>query len=152
MNAQDSTLLLIKKSEGCLLRAYQDAAGIWTIGWGTVFLPDGSKIAPGMTITQQQADDYLLIAVNKRVAIVNEFLGDTALNQNQFDALVDFTYNVGSAAFTGSSLARAIKANPADPSIRDHFMQWNKIHQNGVLGISKDLTARRQAEADLYFS
>jgi lysozyme len=73
------------------------------------------------------------------------------VNQNQFDALVSFCYNLGIGAFNSSTLKKKVIANPADASIRDEFMKWNKARVKGVLTELKGLTNRRTAEADLYF-
>jgi lysozyme len=73
------------------------------------------------------------------------------VNQNQFDALVSFCYNLGIGAFNSSTLKKKVIANPGDLSIRDEFMKWNKARVKGVLTELKGLTNRRKAEADLYF-
>lgn len=86
-------LKLIMQFEGCRLTAYQCAAGVWTIGYGHT-----SGVKRGMNITQAQAEEYLRQDCDKFVKYVNNrsyvAIAD-ALNQNQFDALVSFTYNCG---------------------------------------------------------
>src|SRR5690606_23508894 len=70
------------------------------------------------------------------------------INQNQFDALVSFAYNLGVNALKGSTLLKKVNANPSDPAIRAEFMKW--VYAAGVK--LKGLERRRKAEADLYFS
>ena len=86
-------LNLIKQFEGCRLTAYKCSAGVWTIGYGHT-----SGVAAGQTITQAQADAYLQQDCEKFEKYVNNktYVPITEqLNQNQFDALVSFTYNCG---------------------------------------------------------
>ena len=83
-------LSLIKKWEGCKLKAYQDGGGVWTIGYGTTFYPqDGSKVKEGDTCTQGQADNWLQIHVNNLVFEILHLVKPT-LNENQLGALVCF--------------------------------------------------------------
>lgn len=83
-------LKLIKKYEGCRLKAYQDIGGVWTIGYGHT-----GNVKKGQTITQKQADNLLVQDTKRFVAHVNKFMGVYQFNQNQFDALVSFAYNIG---------------------------------------------------------
>ncbi len=142
----------IKTKEGLELTAYQDSAGIWTIGYGTIIYEDRTPVKKGDTITQQRADQLIENEISSKSAKVNAALGDIPVNQNQFNALVSFTYNVGTGALLSSTLLKRVKANPANPKIRDAFMMWNKAHVNGKLIAVKGLTRRRAEEADLYFS
>lgn len=84
-------LNLIKEFEGCVLTAYQDSVGVWTIGYGHT-----QGVTSGMTITQIQADAYLAIDVAKFESNVNGFDSIYGWNQNEFDALVSFAFNIGS--------------------------------------------------------
>jgi lysozyme len=70
------------------------------------------------------------------------------LTQNQFNSLVSFAYNVGTGAFSTSTLLKKVNANPNDLTIRNEFMKWNKANRVVVNG----LTTRRKKESDLYFS
>jgi len=142
----------IKNKEGLELTAYQDSAGIWTIGYGTIIYEDHTPVKKGDAITQQRADQLIEKEISSKSAKVNAALGTVAVNQNQFDALVSFAYNVGTGALLSSTLLKRVKANPTDPKIRDAFMMWNKAHVNGKLISVKGLTRRRAEEADLYFS
>lgn len=142
----------IKSREGLKLTAYQDSAGIWTIGYGTILYENNTPVKKGDVITQQKADQLIEREITFKSNKVNAAIGTVAINQNQFDALVSFAYNVGTGALMGSTLLKKVKANPADPTIRDSFMVWNKAHVNGKLVAVQGLTNRRRAEADLYFS
>jgi len=142
----------IKSREGLRLNAYQDSAGIWTIGYGTIRYANNTAVKKGDTITQAQADQLIEEDIFERSIKVAAALGTIVLNQNQFNALVSFAYNAGLGALLNSTLLKQVKANPADPNIRNSFMLWNKVHQKGRLVPVKGLTLRRAAEADMYFS
>lgn len=148
MRPSDNCYNLIKQFEGCRLKAYKDAAGIWTIGFGTIEYPDGSKVKEGDSITTEKAEFLLKWQVLLKSGGVDALV---KVNQNQFDALVSFAYNVGIGALKKSTLLKKILANPNDPTIEESFLQWNKARVKGVLTPLLGLTKRRQAEADLYF-
>ena len=86
-------LALIKQFEGCRLSAYkcQSSERYYTIGYGHY----GADVTQGMTITQEQADNFLLNDCDKFVDHVNTYMGKYNFNQNQFDALVSFAFNTG---------------------------------------------------------
>lgn len=86
----ETGLALIKRFEGCRLSAYQDSVGIWTIGYGHT-----SGVSKGQTITQAQADAYLRADCANAEKAVNRYMDTYHWNQNQFDALVSFTFNCG---------------------------------------------------------
>jgi len=142
----------IKSREGLKLKAYQDSAGIWTIGYGTILYEDGRHVKRGDVITQEQADALLEAEIIKKSLKVNAGIKSAKLSQNQYNALVSFAYNVGTAALLSSTLLKKVVANRNDPTIRDSFMVWNKAHVDGKLVPVAGLTNRRKAEADLYFS
>lgn len=128
------------------LKAYKCPAGVWTIGIGTTVYPNGQKVKEGDTCTKEQAYQYLqndLLFTEKQV---DSYTID-AINQNQFDALVSFAYNVGVNALKTSTLLKKVNANTNDPTIRDEFMRW--VYGGGV--VLPGLVNRRKAEANLYF-
>lgn len=137
---------LIKEFEGCELDAYKDAAGVWTIGWGNTFYEDASVVKEGDSITQERADNLFIIIVTAVAKVVNDIVL-AALNQNQFDAIVSFTYNVGSGNLRKSTLIKRINVNPCDTDISFQFSRWNK--SKGV--VLPGLVRRRLAESNLYF-
>lgn len=147
MHVSQNCINLIKKYEGCKLKAYLCPAGIPTIGFGNTFYKDGTKVKIGDTITQEQADELLLTILTDFIEAVNHLV-KAPINQSQMDSLTSFVYNVGTGNFQKSSLLKKINVNPSDPSIADSFMLWNKAKGKVLAG----LTARRQAESSLYFS
>lgn len=147
MIATKNCINLIKLFEGYKVRSYLCPASIVTIGWGSTMYTDGRKIKLGDTINEQQAEQMLMWELkNKSIA-----LHGLILNQNQFDSLLSFVYNLGIGAFAKSTLRKKILTNPNDPSIKDEFMRWNKARVAGELMELKGLTRRRTAEAELYF-
>ena len=146
MNISTNGINLIKKYEGCSLTAYLCPANVWTIGWGTTEPINGVKIHKGMTITQQQADDLLLVNLKSYERAVNK-LGVT-FNQNQFDALVSFCYNLGTGIFRGN-LLQAIQTKNWK-SVASQMKLYNKARVNGVLTELKGLTKRRNEESALF--
>ena len=136
---------LIKKFEGCKLKAYKCPAGLWTISWGLTFYPDGTKVKEGDVITQQQAEDYFNAIVDDFAKKVDALIKSN-VSDNNFSALVSFAYNVGMGNFQRSTLLRKVNANPKDPSIRAEFNKW--VRANNV--VLKGLVRRREAEAKLY--
>lgn len=147
MKPSKKSVDLIKHFEGFFAKSYRCPANVWTIGWGTIRYKNGKKVADKETITREAAEEELMHEVEQKSSFIK-----AVVNQNQFDALVSFAYNVGRGALEGSTLYRKVRANPNDPTIRDEFMKWNKARVNGVLTPLKGLTRRRKAEADLYFS
>lgn len=141
MNTSPKGIALIKEFEGLRLKAYQCPGGVWTIGYGHTA---GAK--PGMVITKAQAEEYLKVDLIAFERYLNG-LG-LALNQNQFDALVSFIYNVGTGNFSSSTLLRKVRENPQDNSIMDEFLRW--VYSKGR--VLPGLQRRRLAEMKLYFS
>lgn len=140
-------LNLIKKWEGLRLSSYLCAAGVPTIGYGSTRYPNGKKVMLGEKLTgEKEATQLLLATLAPFEAAVNKHL--PILNQCQFDALVAFSYNVGTGALIKSTLLKKAKVNPNDPSILDEFLKWNKASGKVLTG----LTNRRREEANLYFS
>ena len=136
---------LIKRFEGCKLKAYKCPAGLWTISWGLTFYPDGTKVKEGDVITQQQAEDYFNAIVDDFAKKVDALIKSN-VSENNFSALVSFAYNVGMGNFQRSTLLRKVNANPKDPSIRAEFMKWTRANDKVLNG----LVRRREAEAKLY--
>ncbi len=141
MNTSPKGIALIKEFEGLRLKAYQCPGGVWTIGYGHT-----AGVKPGMVITKAQAEEYLKVDLIAFERYLNG-LG-LALNQNQFDALVSFIYNVGTGNFSSSTLLRKVRENPQDNSIMDEFLRW--VYSKGR--VLPGLQRRRLAEMKLYFS
>jgi len=140
-------LAIIKKHEGLRLSSYLCPAGVPTIGYGNTRYPDGRKVILGEKLSsEKEATQLLLASLQSFEAAVNRHLPN--LNQCQFDALVSFTYNVGTGAFIKSTLLKKAKVNAADPSILDEFQKWVR----GGGKVLPGLVTRRREEANLYFS
>ena len=136
---------LIKRFEGCKLKAYKCPAGLWTISWGLTFSPDGTKVKEGDVITQQQAEDYFNAIVDDFAKKVDALIKSN-VSENNFSAIVSFAYNVGMGNFQRSTLLRKVNANPKDKTIPAEFRKW--VRANGE--VLKGLVRRREAEAKLY--
>lgn len=140
-------LRLIKSQEGLRLRAYQCPAKVWTIGYGNTYFEDGTRVKQGDVITQARADSLFLRVLAGFEAHVNDYVV-SGINDNQFAALVSFTYNCGIGALIKSSLLRMVNTNPGDVNITYAFGVWNKA--GGV--VNQTLKKRRAIEAKLYFT
>lgn len=139
---------LMHHFESCSLRAYRDAVGIPTIGWGMTYYPDGRKVAMGEALTQEQADDLFdVIATRDFAEPVNALLGDAETTPAQFGAMVALAYNIGIGNFRKSSVLRRHLAGD-DEGAAAAFGMWNKAGGKVLAG----LTRRRAAEAALYRS
>jgi len=137
MRVSPRGIALIKKYEGLRLKAYYCSANVLTIGYGST----GKHVSPGMVITKEEAEDLL------RKDLIRFELGVSNLcprvNQNQFDALVSFAFNLGLGALQRSTLR--MKVNRGD-EVAGEFMKWVR----GGGRILPGLVKRREAEAALY--
>ena len=138
---------LLHHFESCKLDAYICPASVWTIGWGNTQYEDGSKVRPGDRVTQERADELFLNILSGFEKSV-QGLVKSKINDNQFSALVPFSYNVGAGNLQKSTLLKKLNIDPSDPSIKDEFLKWNKAGGKALNG----LTRRREAESKLYFS
>ena len=137
-----STILIehIKKSEACVLTAYQDTAGVWTIGYGHT-----SGVKKGDRITQYQAEQFLREDLAKFEVVANRCKRISG-SQGKFDAVLDFIYNCGSANFEKSTLKKYIEAGRKTWEIQEQFLRW--VNAGGVkLG---GLVTRRIWEANRF--
>lgn len=137
MKISENGLNLIKSFEGCRLTAYRCPAGVWTIGWGHT-----GGVREGLTITQAEADALLeedLIQYQKRVEKYEETYH---WNQNEYDALVSFSYNIGGINQLTASGTRSRAV------IADKMLEYNKAGGKVLAG----LTRRREAERGLFLT
>ena len=132
-------LNLIKHFEGCELQAYKCPAGVWTIGYGHI-----KGVSEGMTITQDEAEQMLIDEMAEYEGYVNKLV-TVELNQNQFDAMVSWVYNLGGGNLSASTLLKVLNAGDY-AGVPAQMMRWNKAGGKVLEG----LTRRRQAEADLF--
>lgn len=140
MKVSRECLEAIRGFEGFKAKAYKCPAGVWTIGYGHT-----KGVRSGQVITEKQAAVLLEGDILPCENFVNALKLD--LSQGQFDALVDFCFNLGSAALSGSALLRKIRVNVDDPAIRGEFMRW--VHAGGR--VLSGLQKRRMWEAQRYF-
>lgn len=149
MKTGNKGLSLIKSFEGFYSKPYLDPVGIPTIGYGVIKYPNGKRVTmKDAPITEKQASDMLAQLLEQTYEKEVNRLVKVPLNQNQYDALVSFTYNLGGTNLGKSTLLRKVNANPCDPTIRTEFEKWVNAGGKRLAG----LVRRRKAEADLYFS
>jgi GH24 family phage-related lysozyme (muramidase) len=144
MKISNNGLNLIKQFEGLKLNAYDDGVGVWTIGYGTIKYPNGVRVKHGDKITQAQADQYIAndVATFERAV---KMLVNVPLNQNQFDALVSFTYNLGATNLSASTLLKKLNSKDYNGAAGE-FQKWNKAGGKVMTG----LVRRRKAEMELF--
>lgn len=150
MKVSDICFNKIKEFEGLRLTSYKCPAGVWTIGYGHT-----SGVKPGMTITTQQADTLLRGDLLPFETYVRNLELD--LTQGQFDALVDFCFNLGTGSLGKSTLLQKVKLYVKNPdgveegsigeAVCDEFMKW--VHAGGVR--LKGLVKRREWEVIRFF-
>ena len=137
MKTGKAGLSLIKQFEGCRLESYKCPADVWTIGYGHT-----SGVKAGQVITQAQADAFLVSDVEKFEKKVNKYYEKYGWNQNEFDALVSFAFNIGSIdqLTANGTRSRAV--------IAEKMVQYNKASGKVLAGLTK----RRQAERKLFLN
>jgi lysozyme len=131
---------LIEAFEGCVLKPYKDIAGLWTIGIGHLIKPSETFTS----ITRKDAE-FLLAADLKEAENAVDELVTVPLNQNQFDALVSFTFNLGAERLRTSTLLRKLNAGDYGAAA-DEFLRWSKSKGVVVAGLKR----RRAAERSLF--
>ncbi len=144
MNVNDKGLGLIQKYEGFRARAYRDAVGVWTIGFGHTSMAGSPQVKPGMTVSRERAAQILETDIQRFSEGVAAAL-TAEVNDNQFSALVSFAYNVGLGNFRKSGVLAAVNAGDHRVVPR-RLALWNKAGGRVLPG----LVARRAAEAALY--
>lgn len=162
MKVSSHGIALIKEFEGFISEAYKCPKGVWTIGYGSTHYEDDQAVKSGDVISQTYAEMLLQhdVAVIERQLIRALNADEIIVSQGQFDALVDFAYNLGASKLVNSTLWKKLKAKDYE-SAANEFLIWNKIKVknivNGeVVGFKlvevKGLTRRRQAEQKLFLS
>lgn len=140
MKLNASGIDLIKSFESCKLTAYKDIVGVMTIGWGHT----GSDVTEGLTITQQQADDFFLSDMSE---FEDELLAvlKVDLSDNQYSALLSFLYNLGITRLKRSTLLEKVNAQIFTEAA-DAFLPWDMAGGQ----VSAGLKRRREAERTLF--
>ncbi len=131
-------LELTKSFEACRLTAYQDIKGIWTIGFGHT----GPEVVEGLVCTQDQADAQLAIDLLRAEHMVNTYV-TVPLTQGQYDALVDFAFNLGVNAEKGSTLLKLVNVGNFTAAAEE-FEKWSHASGKVVAGLLR----RRLAEKE----
>ena len=139
MNISNEGISLIKKFEGCELEAYYDAVNVLTIAYGRT-----KGVKAGDTCTQEQADAWLEEELHEYGGYVNDAV-KVDLEQNQFDALVAWTYNLGPTNLNKSSMLVEINNKNWD-EVPHQIKRWNKAGGKVLEG----LVRRREAESLLF--
>lgn len=144
----------ISSFEGFSAKPYLDITGKPTIGYGATYYQDGRKVTmQDPPITKQCALDLKEFHIEEKENAVRRLVKSN-INQNQFDALVSWVYNLGEGNLKTSTMLKKINANPNDQSIKNSWLQWNKARnkKTGKLEVSNGLTRRRNEEIKIYFS
>ena len=142
MTASDILIKSIKRFEGLRLNAYQDAKGVWTIGYGHT-----AHVKPGDKITRKEAE----VLLRQDLAVFENYVNSLDVcngNQGRFDALTDFAYNCGIKNLKESTLLETIRKNGSEDEIRKEFLLWVYSGKKRLKGLKK----RRMWEADRYFN
>ncbi len=139
MEISKEGLSLIKKFEGCELEAYKCAAGVWTKGYGST-----KDVKEGDTLTQEEADKLLLHEMNEYEGYINDNV-TVDLQQNQFDSLVSWVFNLGPSNLKASTMLKVLN-NKDFNDVPAQIKRWNKAGGKVLQGLIR----RREAEALLF--
>ncbi len=139
MKISQEGLSLIKKFEGCELEAYKCAANVWTIGYGST-----KGVKKGDTISQEEADKLLLHEMEEYERYINDMV-NVDLEQNQFDAMVSWVFNLGPANLKASTLLKVLNAKDYE-GVPAQIKRWNKAGGKVLQGLIR----RREAESLLF--
>ena len=139
MKISQEGIALIKHYEGCKLESYQCSAGVWTIGYGST-----KNVKEGMSIDAEKAEQLLI----KDLAIFEKEVANLVsvpLEQNQYDAIVSWTFNLGSSNLKASTMLKVLN-NGVYEAVPEQLKRWNKV--KGV--VNDGLVKRRKSEALLF--
>lgn len=140
MIASQKAIDLIKRFEGLELKAYVCPGGKWTVGYGHT-----KDVEPNSEIIEDLADCYLKNDAKEVEDTVNYYTDGIELNQNQFDALVSFVFNVGGGNFERSTMLRYLSIGAFEEA-GDEFKRWKYAGKKELAG----LVRRRKAETELF--
>jgi lysozyme len=145
MKASEKCLELIRRFEGFRSKPYKCPAGVWTIGYGSTRYADGTRVHQNdPPINEAQADDIMRQTLGEYENAVNRYVS-VFVNQNEFDALVDFAYNAGAKNLLNSTLLKKLNAGDRKGAAKE-FERW--VYADGqILG---GLVRRRMAERVLF--
>lgn len=154
MRTLDPAVKLIKEFEGFSSTPYLCPAGLPTIGYGSTTYPNGKKVTlQDSSITEAQGEEYLKSYIAKDALLLENFLARNkiVLNDNQFCALLGFSYNLGPAPIVskGRSLNSALISKD-HKKVCQAILLYNKTAKAGKMTVSAGLDRRRKAEVSLY--
>ena len=146
MKISNNGIELIKQFEGLSLKPYLDKVNIPTIGFGSTYYEDGTKVKlKDKPITEERAIELLEFIANKTFSENINKVVKVPLNQNQFDALVSFAYNIGNKNFNWSTLLKKLNQSDYEGASLE-FGRWNQASGKILSG----LVLRRQKERELF--
>lgn len=153
MKTSENGLKLIQEFEQFVNVPYLDSAGVWTIGYGSTYYPNGKPVTGrDKPITREYAEtiQHHVIATDFE-PVINELLkkeiASGFINQNMYDAIISLTYNIGVNGFKRSSVLRHLK-NGDKLNAGNAFLLWNKAGGKVLRG----LVRRREKERELFLS
>ena len=149
MQFSKNALSIVECSEGLFRDAYLDPVGIPTIGFGTIAYPNGRAVEIGDSISDAEASAFLRFDCENTAKDLTSATSGIGLNQNQFDALLSFCYNLGIGALLRSALLAKLKQRDFAGAAAE-FPRWNKGHVNGIKVELPGLTTRRTVERALF--
>ena len=141
MKISENGLQMIKNFEGLILVASNKLDGVWTVGYGCTI-----GVKPYQRITEKEANEMLLRELEKHERYVNKYVNQLKLNQNQFDALVSFSYNCGLGNLKNLVADKNGKATRDKKTIAEKMLLYNKCNGKVMRGLAN----RRKKEHDLF--
>ena len=164
----DGYINFVVKHEGLFLKPYLCPAGVWTIGIGSTYYPNGKRVKESDPVISKEFAYFVFKEISHEFEREIDSLTRDDITQNQFNALFDFAYNAGIGALKSSTLLKKVNLNPNDPTIRNEFNKWiyggdgshNKkdddgdglIDEPGEKQRLEGLVKRRKECADMYFT
>tara|TARA_B100000519_G_scaffold198053_1_gene206850 strand:- start:795 stop:1238 length:444 start_codon:yes stop_codon:yes gene_type:complete len=139
MKTSAEGIALIKKFEGLELDSYQCSANVWTLGYGHT-----QGVAEGDSCSEEEAEIILVNDLKEFETYVNALV-DVELDQNQFDALVAWTFNLGPTNLRTSTLLKKLNAGEYN-DVPSEIKRWNRAGGQVLDGLIR----RREAEALLF--
>lgn len=139
---------LIEGFEGFRSCPYLDSGKLPTIGIGSIRDLDNHPVTmETLCITHGQAISLLLRDISTVQDMINKYV-ISKINQNQYDSIASLAYNIGDGGFEKSTLLKIINGDANDPAIKDHWLEWDRVHGNYDQGLEN----RREKEYNLYIT
>lgn len=150
MQTSEQGIKMIIAFEGIEEKAYKCPSGVWTIGVGHTGEVDDRPINAGMHITQEKAMQLLRQDLAHFEEYINAEPYAKKLQQHQFDALISFIFNIGTAAFHTSTMRRKLRTGADKDSIAAEFGRWVYGNADGRKNKLPGLVRRRKIEAEMF--